>query len=113
MTPRTRNGALAFPALLAAAGLVWWAATHDAHLARTPEAVLRGRGIVRARCLHCHAVIPLGLRVTGWSVERAYDALGRLPELQPAMPAFPGTEEERREVAAYLSALGAGEAPPP
>jgi mono/diheme cytochrome c family protein len=114
VTPRSRNGALAFPALLAAAGLVWWGAVaHRDRFARTPAALERGRAVVRGRCLHCHATIPLAPRVAGWSAERAYDALGRLPELRPAMPAFSGDDQERRAVAVYLSALGAGAAPPP
>jgi mono/diheme cytochrome c family protein len=97
-----------------AAGLLWGAdRLRSPRLARTPEALARGRAVLAARCLHCHAAIPLAPRVAGWSAERAYDAIGRLPALQPAMPRFAGSEEERRALAIYLSALGAGAAPPP
>jgi mono/diheme cytochrome c family protein len=82
-------------------------------LERTPAAVTRGRAVLRNRCLHCHAAIPLGPRVAGWTAERAYQAVGRLPSLYPSMPPFPGTDEERAALAVYLAALGAGEAPWP
>ena len=42
-----------------------------------------------------------------WSAERAYEALGRLPALYPAMPPFHGTDDERRALALYLARLGA------
>ena len=108
-----RNAALAAAALGLAGGLLWGAdRLRSTRLAQTPEALARGRAVLAARCLHCHAAIPLAPRVAGWSAERAYDAIGRLPALQPAMPRFAGSEEERRALAVYLSALGAGAAPP-
>jgi len=82
-------------------------------LEATPEAVARGRAFVRGHCLHCHEMIALPQRVAGWSPRRAYDAIGRLPEVNAAMPRFPGTEDDRRAVAVYLSALGAGAAEAP
>ena len=73
----------------------------------TPEALALGERILRSRCLHCHSAIPLAPRVAGWSAERAYEALGHLPQLYPAMPPFHGTDDERRALALYLAALGA------
>ncbi len=110
MAPRTRNAVLAAAALLVAGALAW-----DAGLLRrappplraTPEALALGAQVLASRCLHCHSEIPLAPRVAGWSPERAYEAIGRLPELYPAMPPFPGSDEERRALAVYLAALGA------
>ncbi len=117
MSSRSRNAALALAALLLVAAAYAW----DLGLLRpsprplrpSPEALALGERVLAARCLHCHADIPLRPRVAGWSAERAYDALGRLPQLYPAMPAFHGSDEERRALAVYLSALGAGAAPRP
>jgi hypothetical protein len=71
-----------------------------------PLAYRRGEEVLRARCLHCHATIPLAPRVAGWTPEYAFDALANLPALQPAMPRFAGTEQERADLAIYLSVLG-------
>jgi mono/diheme cytochrome c family protein len=70
--------------------------------------VARGRAVLDERCLICHAGIPLRPRVAGWTEDRAYEVLGRLPDLNPAMPDFEGTDDERRALAAYLAALAAG-----
>ena len=72
------------------------------------DLLARGKRVLEEHCLICHADVPLRPRVTGWDERRAYDALGRLPSLNPAMPDFDGTEEERRSLAAYLAALAAG-----
>ncbi|BDG04075.1 hypothetical protein AMOR_30710 [Anaeromyxobacter oryzae] len=72
----------------------------------TPALVARGREVLARRCWGCHREVPLAPRVRGWDVRRAYDAIGRLPELYRAMPPFPGTDEERRALAAYLAELG-------
>ena len=118
MRPRLRKSLLAALALAASgAALVGGGAalllSAPPHLPVTREAVARGRAVARARCLHCHATIPSAPRVAGWSPLRAYQAIGRLPELRPAMPPFAGSEAERRDLAVYLHALGAGDAPAP
>jgi mono/diheme cytochrome c family protein len=79
-----------------------------APLVVTPDEVARGERVFRRWCLHCHADIPLPARVRGWSPERAYTAIGRLPEITQAMPPFRGTDEERRALAVYVASLGAG-----
>ncbi len=105
-----RLAALAAAVLLVAAAWAW-----DAGLLRpappplrpSPEALALGQRVLAARCLHCHSEIPLAPRVAGWSPARASEALGRLPQLYPAMPPFHGTDDERRALAVYLSVLGA------
>jgi mono/diheme cytochrome c family protein len=58
--------------------------------------------------------VPLQHRVAGWSADAAYQVIGRLPSVRRAnMPPFQGTEEERRALAVFLSALGAGRARQP
>ena len=106
MSPRARWTLLALGAAgatLAAAALV---PRGQAPLAETPEALARGERVFRDKCLHCHADVPIARRLAGWSPERAYDAIGRLPDLFPAMSEFNGTDEERRALAVYLAAMG-------
>lgn len=114
MSPRVRNVLWVLAAAGLAAAFAWEAWLRPVpRLSRTPEAITRGRAVLGARCLSCHATIALAPRVAGWTMERAYEAIGRLPRLRPGMPAFAGSEAERRDLAIYLSALGAGEIPPP
>lgn len=114
MTPRLRNALLVTAALVLAAAWAWDLGFRPPPvLVRSPEAVSRGRAVLAARCLQCHGTIPLAPRVAGWTAERAYAALGKLPQLRPGMPPFAGSDEERRALAVYLAALGAGEVTPP
>jgi mono/diheme cytochrome c family protein len=82
----------------------------------TPELVAAGRKVYRNRCHTCHTDIPLGRRVKDWAPMHAYEVIGRLqgigvsPERKP-MPPFPGTDDERRALAAWISELGAGRVP--
>jgi mono/diheme cytochrome c family protein len=112
VSPRYRNLALAVALLgLAAIGAerLRLFEPPPAPLVTSPEAVDRGRRVFDRQCRHCHSDIPLERRVAGWSLERAYATLGRLPEVYPAMPPFRGTDEERRALAAFLAALGRGD----
>lgn len=77
----------------------------------TPELAAQGKRVLTQQCWHCHREIPLAPRVAGWDAPRAYEALGRLPQLNPAMPPFRGTDADRRALAAYLAALAGGRAP--
>ena len=79
----------------------------------TPELVASGERLFADKCLHCHRDVPLTPRVAGWSPQRAYDTLARLPQVTPAMPPFHGTDEDRRAVAAFLAAVGRGRAKAP
>jgi mono/diheme cytochrome c family protein len=111
VTARTRNALLAVATAAIAVGLAGdlpirrWLGL-EPPLAESSELAARGRRVLSDKCLHCHALIPLPSRVRGWDVHRAYDAIGRLPELNRAMPAFYGTDDERRALAAYLVELG-------
>lgn len=114
MRPRTRNAAFLAAGLLLAATWAFEAGLlrPKPDLRATPEALSLGRKVLEARCLHCHVEIPLAPRVQGWTAERAYEAIGRLPSLRAQMPPFGGTEEERRALAVYLAEIGAGREPP-
>ncbi len=107
--------ALAVVALLG--GWAWdagWFAPPPPPLVETPEAVAAGQAVFAARCTGCHRDVRLDGRVAGWSAERAYRTIGRLQDVPRAnMPPFPGSEEERRALAVYLAALGAGRARTP
>jgi mono/diheme cytochrome c family protein len=110
VSPRTRNALVVAAVLLVALAFAWdegLLRPAPAPLRPTPEALALGERILASRCLHCHSAIPLAPRVAGWSAERAYEALGRLPQLYPAMPPFHGTDDERRALAMYLATLGA------
>jgi mono/diheme cytochrome c family protein len=74
----------------------------------TPELVAAGRKVYRDRCHGCHGEIPLAKRVRDWPARKAYEVIGRLPEVTRSMPPFPGTDEERRALAAWIAELGAG-----
>jgi mono/diheme cytochrome c family protein len=59
-------------------------------------------------CSACHgdgADFPIGGR--GRTAAQLYDMLGRLPQVNEAMPAFEGSEELRKTLADYLAALPA------
>ena len=69
-----------------------------------------GRRFFEENCSMCHG------DGGGWpfvgrpprSADEFYEMLGKLPELNEMMPAFPGSDTERRAVAAHLAALTAG-----
>ena len=104
--------ALGFAALILGAGLAWDAglfAPAPPPLVDSPEAVAAGLRVFTYRCTGCHRDVPLARRVAGWSADRAYQTIGQLPKVPRAnMPPFPGTEEERRNLALFIAALGAG-----
>jgi len=70
------------------------------------DAMARGRLVLEEKCLMCHKDARIGPLVRGWTEERAFEALGRLPALDPAMSDFDGTLEERRALAGYLAEAG-------
>jgi mono/diheme cytochrome c family protein len=109
--------ALAFASLLVGAGLAWDAgllAPRRPALDESPGAVAAGQAVFAFRCTPCHRDVPLQGRVAGWSAQRAYEVIGRLPEVgRASMPPFQGTEEERRALASFLAALGGGRAHQP
>jgi len=86
---------VAFAALALVAGWAWDAgllAPPRPPLVETPEAVAAGQAVFAHRCTGCHRDVRLDQRIAGWSADRAYQAIGRLPEVPRAnMPPFPGT----------------------
>jgi mono/diheme cytochrome c family protein len=59
-------------------------------------------------CAPCHGEgsgIPLNVRVGGKSETEIYSLIGRLPQLNAAMPPFEGTEAERHALAAQFARL--------
>jgi len=115
--PRTWIALLGFAALSLAFGRAWDAGCFDGPpppLVDSPQAVLAGRAVFAYRCTPCHRDVPLEKRLAGWSPERAYQTIGRLPTVPRAnMPPFPGTEADRRVLALFLAALGSGRATQP
>jgi len=115
--PRTWIAAFLFAALSLAFGRAWDAGLFDPPpppLVDSPQAVEAGRAVFAYRCVSCHRDVPLQKRVAGWSPEKAFEIIGRLPTVPRAnMPPFPGTEEDRRALAVFLAALGAGRATQP
>jgi mono/diheme cytochrome c family protein len=68
-----------------------------------------GKSYFEEHCAACHgreADWPMSTRVRGRTPEQFYGLMGRLPSLSEAMPAFEGTDEQRRAVAAYMATLG-------
>ena len=119
MSPKVRWLLLAIAALALA-----WAWLDRSGLLKPPpapivvtsELVAAGRRVYRDRCHSCHTDIPLGKRVKAWAPGHAYDVIGRLPEIgvspeRKPMPPFPGSDDERRALAAWISELGAGRVP--
>ena len=113
MTPKLLGAVVALAVVPLLVSVAWDAgllASRHPDLPETPEAIARGRRVFAQMCLRCHQDVPLERRVAGWSADRAYQTIGRLPQIAANMPPFQGTEEERRALAAYLAALGAGRA---
>jgi mono/diheme cytochrome c family protein len=78
-------------------------------LVETPEAVAAGEAVYRYRCHGCHRDVPLEKRVAGWTADRAYAFIGVQQDYPRAlMPRFPGTDDDRRALAIWIQALGAG-----
>jgi len=115
--PRTWVLAIGFALLSLGFGQAWeagWFEPPPPPLVDSPQAVEAGRAVFVYRCVSCHRDVPLSKRVAGWSPEKAYETIGRLPKVPKAnMPAFPGTDEDRRVLALFLAALGAGRAVQP
>jgi hypothetical protein len=49
---------------------------------------------------------PIGQRVAGRNEKELYEAIGKLEELNPMMPAFEGTDDERKALAGWLDRQG-------
>jgi len=77
------------------------------------DALAAGKKQMEGFCLSCHVLEgpqadnPLKPKIRGWSAEQAYDRIGRLSKLNPAMMDFDGTDADRQSLAAYLAHLAA------
>jgi mono/diheme cytochrome c family protein len=86
----------------------------DAGIARAAEAggAHPGKELFEGQCAMCHAPDsdwPMKDLVEGQSQQQLFEALGRLEELNPMMPPFEGSEEERRQLAQWLAGLAGTE----
>ena len=71
-----------------------------------------GAQIFESACAVCHGPEgewPIEKRLRGRSAGEFYDLIGRLPEVNPDMPPFEGTDAERRALADHLGAWAAHE----
>jgi mono/diheme cytochrome c family protein len=94
--------------LAAYLALLGGAAPADVVLGRPTSAEL-GKAVFESRCAACHGpdgVAPFDHK--GRAAAVFYELIGRLPQVNEMMPAFEGTDEERRAVAAHLATLGPG-----
>lgn len=70
-----------------------------------------GAQVFENSCSGCHGEggdIPIAPRVTGRSEVQIYEMLDHLPDLNPAMPDFEGSEDERHALAKYLGDVAKG-----
>jgi mono/diheme cytochrome c family protein len=113
VSPRVRTITWYAVAAVALAALWAWKTGYlwpEPSLDPNPLAYARGEAVFKGRCFHCHEAIPIAPRVARWTPEYAHDAIGHLPDLRPAMPPFKGSDQERADLAIYLSVLGASAA---
>jgi cytochrome bd-type quinol oxidase subunit 1/mono/diheme cytochrome c family protein len=69
-----------------------------------------GHEVFESFCGACHASDgpwPIGERLGSRSEAGFYDLIAVLPDVNPAMPAFDGTDQQRLELASYLASLAA------
>ncbi len=70
-------------------------------------AAISGAAVFETSCAMCHgptASFPIAQRVAGKSEQELYTIIGHLPERNPMMPPFEGTDGERHALAKYLVA---------
>lgn len=68
-----------------------------------------GLHVFEDHCAACHAADadwPIESRLSGRSEGELYDAIGRLEEINEMMPPFDASDQDRRDLAAYLAGLG-------
>jgi mono/diheme cytochrome c family protein len=74
----------------------------------TAAVVAEGAGVFTRQCSQCHgrhADWPIAARLQGRTRDELYALLDHLPAINPIMPGFQGTDDERRALAAYLASL--------
>jgi mono/diheme cytochrome c family protein len=73
-----------------------------------PALASSGRAVFDAQCARCHGPAgewPITERLKGRGARDFYLLLDRLRAVNPVMPGFVGTDDQRRALAAYLGAL--------
>lgn len=73
------------------------------------QPAISGAAVFEANCAMCHAAgaeFPIAPRVKGRAEPELYAIIGHLPERNPMMPAFEGTDGERHALAQYLAEQG-------
>ena len=72
----------------------------------TPVTAELGQAVFESHCAVCHGpegIAPFNHK--GRAPAVFYELIGRLPQVNEVMPAFEGTDDERRAVAAYVATL--------
>lgn len=73
-----------------------------------PRAAHPGARLYEENCAMCHgpeSEWPLAPRIRGRTSAQFFDILGQLPQINDQMPAFEGSDDERRALADYLAEL--------
>jgi mono/diheme cytochrome c family protein len=98
-TPGERDALAAYLAVVGGAP-----AAGIAEAAR-PAAGTAGAVVFEEHCSMCHGADGFPIAPKGRTSAEFFDLIGRLPSINEAMPAFEGTEEQRRALASRLAAL--------
>ena len=91
---------------LLAAHLAMIGGASAADVAAPPAASGAGQKYFDANCAACHAsdaIAPFDHK--GHQADALYEMIGRLPKINEMMPAFEGTDADRRALAEYLASL--------
>ena len=73
-----------------------------------PEKVIDGKAVFNTHCTMCHNESGIRWKVSNRERQEIFTMLGKLDQLQRAMPPFRGTAEEREALADFLNALNQG-----
>lgn len=73
-----------------------------------PEKVIDGKAVFNSHCTMCHNESGIRWKVNNRERQEIFTMLGKLDQLQRAMPPFRGTAEEREALADFLNALNQG-----
>ncbi|WP_419175740.1 c-type cytochrome [Desulfosediminicola sp.] len=68
-----------------------------------------GEPVFEMNCSMCHEAEEAAEMVVDWTFEEIFNNLGKLDQLSDEMEPFAGSDEERRQLAAFLDSLKGGE----